>query len=86
MYATDLDLSMVNSSRYYCTIVLPWGKYAYLRLPIGLSISTDVVQERMGELFAGVEFVRSCIDDLLVVSSCTFEDHLSNWSNFNRQA
>ena len=41
MYASSLDLNMgyyhielsPNSSRY-CTIVLPWGKYEYLRLPM----------------------------------------------------
>jgi hypothetical protein len=33
-----------------CTIVLPWGKYEYCRLPMGLSISPDVFQEKMSEL------------------------------------
>src|SRR5688500_15656103 len=43
MWATSLDLSigyyhlslMPNMSRL-CTVVLPWGKYEYLRLPMGL--------------------------------------------------
>ncbi len=30
----------------------------------------------MGELFADLEFARAYIDDLLVISSGTFEDHL----------
>jgi len=30
----------------------------------------------MGELFAGLEFARAYIDDLLVLSTSTFEDHL----------
>jgi transposase InsO family protein len=83
MYASSLDLNMgyyhielsPNSSRY-CTIVLPWGKYEYLRLPMGLCNSPDIFQERMGELFAGMEFARAYIDDLLVLSSSTLEDHL----------
>ncbi len=83
MYALLLDLNMgyyhiellPNSSRY-CTIVLPWGKYNYLRLPMGLCISTDIFQERMEELFAGKEFARACIDHLLVVLLSSFEDHL----------
>jgi hypothetical protein len=37
-----------------CTIVLPWEKYEYLRLPMGLSISPDVFQEKMSEM-AGLE-------------------------------
>jgi len=83
MYATSLDLNMgyyhiqlsANSSSY-CTIVLPWGKYEYLRLPMGLCNSPDIFQEKMGELFADLEFARAYIDDLLVISSGTFEDHL----------
>lgn len=82
-YASSLDLNMgyyhiilsPNSSRY-CTIVLPWGKYEYLRLPMGLCNSPDIFQEKMGELFAGVEFARAYIDDLLVLSTSTLEDHL----------
>ncbi len=64
-----------NSSRY-CTIVLPWGKCEYLRLPMGPCISADIFQERMGELFAGMELARAYIDDLLLVSSRSFENHL----------
>jgi len=83
MYATSLDLNMgyyhillsLNSSRY-CTIVLPWGKYEYLRLPMGLCNSPDIFQEKMGELFAGLEFARAYIDDLLVISTSTLADHL----------
>ena len=83
MYATSLDLNMgyyhielsPNSSKY-CTIVLPWGKYEYLRLPMGLSNSPDIFQEKMGDLFSALEFARAYIDDLLVISSSTFEDHM----------
>jgi hypothetical protein len=57
MYATSLDLNMgyyhmllTPPSSRLCTIVLPWGKYEYYRLPMGLSISPDVFQEKMSEL------------------------------------
>ena len=82
-YATSLDLNMgyyhieltPNSSRL-CTIVLPWGKYEYLRLPMGLCNSPDIFQEKMSELMVGLEFARAYIDDLLVVSKGNFETHL----------
>ena len=53
MYATSLDLNMgyyhllltPNASRL-CTVVLPWGKYEYLRLPMGLCNSPDIFQKR----------------------------------------
>jgi hypothetical protein len=69
-------LSPFSSS--LCTVVLPWGKYEYLRLPMGLCNSPDIFQEKMGELMSGLEFARAYIDDLLVVSSGDFETHLTH--------
>ena len=83
-YATSLDLNMgyyhirlCPNSRQLCTIVLPWGKYEYQKLPMGLCNSPDIFQEKMNELFAGFEYVRAYIDDLLVISNGTFDDHLN---------
>ena len=83
-YATLLDLNMgyyhielaPESQRLY-TIVLPWGKYEYLKLPMGLCNSPDIFQEKMNKLFAGFEYVQAYIDDLLIVSKELFEDHLT---------
>ena len=85
-YGTSLDLNMgyyhielTPTSRKYCTIVLPWGKYEYQRLPMGLCNSPDIFQEKMSELMSGLEFVRVYIDDLLCITT-TFEDHLDKLS------
>ena len=59
-----------------CTIVLPWGKYEYQKLPMGLSNSPDISQENMSNLFRDLEFVREYIDDLLVTTIGNLEDHL----------
>jgi Reverse transcriptase (RNA-dependent DNA polymerase) len=61
-----------------CTIVLPWGKYEYLRLPMGLCNSPDIFQEKMSELMFGLEFARAYIDNLLVLSKDSFENHLEH--------
>ena len=83
MYATSLDLYMryyhllftPNASRL-CTVVLLWGKYEYLRLPMGLCNSPHIFQEKMGELMAGLDFARAYLDDLLIISRGSFDDHL----------
>ena len=82
-YATSLDLNMgyyhieLNpDSKKYCTIVMPFGKYEYQRIPMGLCNSPDIFQEKMSELMEGLEFVRTYIDDLLVITKESFEDHL----------
>ena len=53
-YGTSLDLNMGYyhielhpDSRKYCTIVFPFGKYEYLRLPMGLCNSPDIFQEHI---------------------------------------
>ena len=60
-----------------CTIVLPWGKYEYQRLPMGLCTSVDLFQEKMSELMSDLEFIRAYIDDLLIITKSSFEDHLN---------
>ena len=48
-YATLLDLNMgyyniklTPESQKLCTFVLPWGKYKYNKLPMGLCNSADI--------------------------------------------
>ena len=83
-YATSLDLNMgyyhielTPDSKKLCTIVLPFGKYEYQRLPMGLSNSPDLFQEKMSDLMADLEFVRVYLDDLLTLTSGSFEEHLT---------
>ena len=82
-YATSLDLNMgyyylelSAKSKELCTIVLPFGKYEYQRTPMGLCNSPDIFQEKMNELFDGLDFVRAYIDDLLILTKGSFDDHL----------
>eukprot|EP00957_Ditylum_brightwellii_P090112 6862796-Ditylum_brightwellii.AAC.1 len=54
MYATALDLNIwyyticldLNAQKIR-TIILPWGKYQYLRLPMGLSCAPDIFQGKI---------------------------------------
>ena len=53
-FATALDLNMgycticldPDASKI-CTIIFPWGKYSYLRLPMGIAGSPDIFQAKM---------------------------------------
>ena len=40
------------------------------------SNAPDVFQAKMSSLFNDLEYVRTYLDDLLILSSSTFEDHL----------
>ncbi len=91
-YATTLDLNM----GYYTirldpdaskirTIIFPWGKYSYKRLPMGIAGSPDIFQGKMSELMESLEFVRAYLDDLLCVSELSLKDHLEKLEEVPRQ-
>ncbi len=82
-FTTALDLNMgyytirldPDASKI-CTIIFPWGKYSYKRLPMGIAGSRDIFQQKMLELMESLEYVRAYLDDLLCISKLSLEDHL----------
>ncbi len=83
MYATTLDLNMSYytirldpTATKMCTIIFPWGKYSYQRLPMGFFGSADIFQLEMGNLLATLEYLRVCTDNLLVITKSSHDDHL----------
>jgi len=59
-----------------CTIIFPWSKYSYKRLPMGFGGSADILQAQMMDLMASLEYVRAYIDDLLIITRGTLGDHI----------
>ena len=82
-FASSLDLNMgyyhieltPNAIRL-CTIVFPFGKYEYCRLPMGISSAPDIFQEKISELMDGLDFIRAYLDDLLILTKGDWNDHL----------
>ena len=82
-YATSLDLNMgyyhiqlTPGSSQLCAVVFPWGKYEYCRLPMGICNAPDIFQEKISELFWGLEYVRAYLDDVLLITKGDWQDHL----------
>lgn len=74
-YATALDLSMgyyhiplSKQAQRLCTTILPWGKYSYAKLPMGLCTSPDIFQSIMNELLGDLPYVLVYIDDILILN------------------
>jgi len=83
-YASALALNMGYymirldpDAQKICTIMLPWGKYLYLHLPIGVAESPDIFQEKMSDLMETLEYVRMYLDNLLIITRSSFDDHLT---------
>lgn len=56
-YGSSLDLTqgyyqmpLDDASKKLCTMVLPFGKFEYQSLPMGICVAGDIFQERMNEL------------------------------------
>ncbi len=86
-YATAIDLSMGyyhipldEHSQDLCTTILPWGKYKYGKLPMGITNSPDIFQSIMSDLLGDIEYARTYIDDILITSNGSFEDHMAKLS------
>ena len=43
---------------------------------MGLCNSADIFQEKIKKLFAGLEYIRAYINDLLIIRKGSFKDHL----------
>ncbi len=57
-------------------IIFPWGKYSYLRLPMGIAGSPDIFQAKMSELMVALEYARTYLDDLLCITRANLDNHL----------
>ena len=51
-------------------MVLPWGKYKYQKLPMGICNSPDTFQKIMNKLFNGLE----CI---LIINNSNIEEYFN---------
>ena len=47
-----------------------------MRLPMGVAGPPNILKEKMSDLMPALEFVRTYLDDLLVITKGTFDDHL----------
>ena len=83
---TAIDLSqgyyhllLSKEAQKLLTTVLPWDKYVYKSLLMGLASAPDIFQKVMTELFIDLDYVLVYLDDILVIQQKEGEsedDHL----------
>ena len=70
-YCFELD----KASAEICTIITPYRKYQYQRLPMGVKISPDIAQSIMEDIFKDLN-VEVYIDDIGYWSNDSFKEHM----------
>ena len=80
-YFTTLDANMgyfqiklTDKSSYLTTFNTPFGRFRYLRMPMGASCSADRFQSAMVTAFEGIEGVEVVVDDILIHGK-TLKEH-----------
>ena len=73
-------ISLDPDASKICTIIFPWGKYSYKRLPMEIASSPDIFQEKISDLMSTLEFVQTCLDDLLIITKGSLEEDLEKLS------
>jgi hypothetical protein len=80
--ALDLNMGYYHikldaDAQKLCTIVFPWhmGKYKYKRVSMGIKIALDEIQIVMSKLVQDMEYVKTYLDDLLILTNSSFKDH-----------
>ena len=74
-YAASLDLNMAyyhiqlsKNVSNLCTIILPWGKYQYKHLPMGVADLPDISQQKTTDLFHGFKFICAYIYEFFILT------------------
>ena len=63
-----------KQSSYSTTIITPFGRYRWYRLPFGMKVSSEIFQRKLNECLAGLSNVICIVDDILVFGKNT-EEH-----------
>jgi hypothetical protein len=52
----------------------------YKRLPMGVKTSPDIFQRIMYDLLGDIPNIQVYLDDILITSNGTFEEHTASWN------
>ena len=81
LYQIQLD----EESSRLLTFNTPFGRYRYLRMPMGIKSAPEVYQRRMEQVFEGIQGVKVIMDDLITHGS-NQEEHDTRLRNVLERA
>ena len=66
------------SAQIIATVIFPWGKYSYQRLPMAVAGAPDIFQSKISALMEGLEYLKTHLNNLLVLTKGSFKEYLKN--------
>ena len=69
------NIQFTKDASALCAIILPWVKNRYKRLPMGLSNSPDIFQQKSNDLLRVFRFICVYIDGILIITKIYWKDH-----------
>lgn len=69
------QIKLSERSQKYLTFATPWGRYSYIKLPMGLCSAPEVFQQVMTKLLAGIDKAEVSMDDILIYGTNKEELH-----------
>ena len=69
-------IQLIKNKRNLCTVILPWEKYFYKLLPMGVSNHRESFQQKMNNLFHGFKFICAYMDEILILTKGYWTDHV----------
>ena len=71
-------IKLHTGDKQLCTIVLPWRKYEYQKLPMGVCNIPNIFHDNISDIFMFFDSVHACIEDVLVITKDKSADHLKD--------
>jgi hypothetical protein len=56
------SVQLNKQSSYVTTFATPFGRYRYLRLPYGISSSSDIFSQKVNQIFEGINGIQTLVD------------------------
>ena len=61
------QLDLVQKSSMLTTMTTPFGRYRWLRMPLGESLASEIFQEKLDQAIERLNGIFAIFDDILVV-------------------
>eukprot|EP00957_Ditylum_brightwellii_P158445 12059543-Ditylum_brightwellii.AAC.1 len=68
-------IELAEDCQELCTIVTPFGKFQYCRVPMGINGAPDIAQAIIEEILTGLD-VEAYLDDIGIFTNGTYEQHM----------